>query len=349
MLASDKVEKISYEIIRILYRKFNDFPENADNNRNAPFHKAFLNAFTNELQGFGTEVPFFISLSSWLHGLNTTLGQSFFEKVAHILCDGCKREYTSGRMGNLYISTKQQEEISKIITDLSNDEGIPDLLRENALLFDNNDNRNDLIKAMNFSADIFIEDDTEIIAIELKSVRPNSGEMGGEKLKILQGKAALSREFPDKDIKFYIGFPFDPTNDSEDETGYDKKRFMNSIINMTKYFAEEETLLSSELWDFLSGDEDTMEDLLGIINSIATTEFMDIYNYLDDNRNRNHTKYGEYLRQWNLDKELNLLKNDEQIKKSISHNSSLTRKYNQPIFKKGSYNIDRYNDLEKLI
>ncbi len=93
----------------------------------------------------------------------------------------------------------------------------------------------------------------EKIAIEVKSVKPNSGEMKGEKQKILEGKAALYRKFPDKEIQFYIGFPFDPTVNPEDEsvTSFNKSRFLGSIINMNKYFALDETLVASELWDFL--------------------------------------------------------------------------------------------------
>jgi len=36
---------------------------------------------------------------------------------------------------------------------------------------------------MDFSADVFFEDAERVIAIELKSVKPNSGEMKGGKTK----------------------------------------------------------------------------------------------------------------------------------------------------------------------
>ena len=75
--------------------------------------------------------------------------------------------------------------------------------------------------------------------------------MRGEKQKILEGKTALFQKFAEKQIEFYIGFPFDPT--SEEDTAYDKGRFLGSIINMTKYFDPNETLVASELWDLLSG------------------------------------------------------------------------------------------------
>lgn len=297
MLDTDKVIRISEVVIRILYRRFDNFPEDANKNRNAPFHKAFLNAFSDKLEDFVTNIPYFISLSSWLHGLNTTLGQTFFESVSHILSDGSKREYTSKRSGNLLISQYQKQAISEIITDLSNGNEKPNLERENRLLFNNKDVAD--TDSLGFSADVFIEEEDEIIAIELKAVRPNSGEVRGEKQKILEGKAALSRLFPDKEIKFFIGFPFDPTNEGYD-TKYNKKRFMSSIINMQKYFAEEEVLLSAELWDYLSGEKNTMEQILTIINSIATTEFMEIYEYVNNNDNRNTDKYKLYLQTWNM-------------------------------------------------
>ncbi|OQX71137.1 hypothetical protein B6D52_02475 [Candidatus Parcubacteria bacterium 4484_255] len=39
-------------------------------------------------------------------------------------------------------------------------------------------------------------------------------------------------------------------------------RFLGSIINMTKFFDLAETLIASELWNKLSGEEETMEQIL---------------------------------------------------------------------------------------
>lgn len=343
-MLDDKTVRISEIVIKILYRRFDNFPEDANKNRNAPFHKAFLNAFSDKLENYVTNVPYFISLSSWLHGLNTTMGQTFFEGVAHILSDGSKREYTSKRNGNLQISHYQKQAISDIITDLSNGNEIPNLQRENEILFNNKDVAN--TDSLGFSADVFIEEEDEIIAIELKAVRPNSGEVRGEKQKILEGKAALSRAFPDKKIKFFIGFPFDPTSEEVD-IEYNKKRFMSSIINMDKYFAEDEILLASELWDYLSGDKYTMEQLLSIINSIATTSFMEIYEYINNNDNRKTDKYKQYLEKWNMYRELFIVNYISKVEGYM--NSKYKRIYNQPVFKNGEYNINRFITLSDLI
>jgi hypothetical protein len=349
-LTNQQKEKISIEVIKTLVTRFDNFPEDASNNRNAPFHEAFLNAFSDKLNGKVSDTPFFISLSSWLHGLNTTLGQIFFENIAHHLSNGEKREYTSKRLGNLTITQSQRNHIAQIIADLSNTSSTPNLANENNLLFVNYNDA--VINAMDFSADVFIEDTNTITAIELKSVKPNSGEMKGEKQKILEGKAALHRKFPGKQIHFYMGFPFDPTvNPATDAvTSFDKTRFLGSIINMTKYFDPTETLVASELWDMLSGQQNTMEDVLEIINIISTTSFLDKFKLLKDNSKRLLPEYRNQLIEWNLFSELDLIDSNNSIVAKIGTDRTLTRVYNKIAFdKKGNYNTDRYTTLKQLI
>ncbi len=349
-LSPQQKEKISIEVIKTLVTRFESFPEDASSNRNAPFHDAFLKAFSDKLLGKVSDTPFFITLSSWLQGLNTTLGQTFFENVANHLANGGKREYTSGRLGNLPITQTQRDQIAQIIADLSTSTKTPNLNSENALLFSNYTTTE--ISAMDFAADVFIEDVNSITAIELKSVKPNSGEMKGEKQKILEGKAALYRHFPGKQINFYIGFPFDPTVNPANEavTSFNKTRFLGSIINMTKYFAPNETLIANELWDLLSGQPSTMEQILEIINSISTTTFLVKFQLLTDNAKRTTAEYKAQLTEWNLHSELELVTNDALIKQKIGADKTLNRIYNKTTFdNKGNYNTDRYGEIKKIM
>lgn len=339
MAFSDDInEKISYEVIKTLFNQFSKFPEDASNNRNAPFHEAFLRAFQDKLDDKVTDVPFLLSLKNWLHGLETSLGQSFFEKTAHILSEGEKREYTSKKLGNLPITSTQKNIANEIITSLSNGVSNPSLIDENDKLLSNDDS--DEVNAIDFSADVFIEEENKIIAIELKSVKPNSGEMRGEKQKILEGKTALFQKFPNKQIEFFIGFPFDPT--SEEDTTYDKTRFLGSIINMTKYFDPDETLVASELWDLLSGQTETMEDILAIINTIATTEFLEKYQFINDKSNIDFPRYSEILSEWNLKSELKIIEEQEQL---LQNNSTKKLFKQTPFDSKGVYKLDRSNSL----
>jgi len=348
-LSQNNIEKISLQVIKVLFSRFESFPEDASSNRNAPFHSAFLHAFADKFQNKVSDIPFFISLSSWLQGLNTTLGQTFFENVAHILCDGEKREYTSKKLGNLHIDRKQKENINTIITELSTGKVLPNLANENQNVFI--DDTTEPVSAIDFSADVYIDDGTQITAIELKSVRPNSGEMRGEKTKILEGKAALYKFFPGKAISFFIGFPFDPTNPPAQETQHNKTRFLSSIINMNKYFAQDEVLLAGELWDLLSGDVGTMQQILQIINTIATTEFLNKYDYINNHQNKSQDleTYKNRLTEWNLLSEVELLDNDVAIKEKIGTNKKQTKIYNQLVFRDGEYNIERYYSLKQLL
>ena len=333
-------EKIAFEVIKTLISRFESFPNDSTTNRNAPFHKAFLNAFKDKLEEKVSNIPFMISLSSWMHGLNTTLGQQFFENVAHIVSNGTKREWTNKKNGNLFITQKQKETINDIITKLSTDEKEPNLDKENKLIFQDDDTEK--VKAINFSADIFYEDEDSVTAIELKSVKPNSGEMRGEKQKILEGKAALYHKFKPKKVNFFIAFPFDPTSDKN--TTYDKDRFLDSIINMKKSFANEEVLLSSEFWDYISEEKNTMQEILNIINSIATTDFMKNFQYIQDKQNFKDVKYKEILEQWYLYNEIRILDNYKNIKENIKNDKKLLRVLNKtPFDNKGKYNMDKQN------
>ncbi|MBI5213032.1 MAG: TdeIII family type II restriction endonuclease [Nitrospirae bacterium] len=258
-LTQDQKNRISEVIKDILLRRIDNFPEHGAQIRNAPFHKAFLECFKERLGPLNIQMPYLIAIASWLHGLNTSIGTGF-ENISHILSGGYKRKFTGAY--KLKVKTTQASQIENIIRDLKAGTYLPDLNRENELIFNYPDTDQE-VDSLEFTVDTYIEKENEIIAIELKSVRPNSGEGRGEKQKILYGKAALKCLHPDKDIKFLIGFPFDPT--AEKSTGYDKERFFNYLIEFKKFFASNEVLLSSELWDFLGDSKGTMRDILDVI------------------------------------------------------------------------------------
>lgn len=342
MLSNNKREKIALAVIGTLVSRFGSFPSSSANNRNAPFHEAFLNAFTDKFYGKVSDIPFFISLSSWLHGLNTTMGQSFFENVAHILSDGEKKDFTSTRNTLLTVKPAQKESIAEIITSLKNHEHNPDLSRESDLIFIKNDESD--IDANSFTVDVYTETETEIIAYELKSVKPNAGEMRGEKQKILEAKAALYNKNPHKVINFYIGFPFDPTSDIS--IGFDKDRFIEYPVDLKKYFALDEFLIAEELWNHLSGDTNTMQQILDLINAVAQPDFLDRVSFINNHDNRDKPEYLELLKSWHLYKEIELIENEEKILKNISRNKIGQKRYYQDVIKpKGEYNEARYTEL----
>lgn len=342
---NNKKERISHTVISILLSRFDSFPEDATSNRNAPFHESFLKAFANKLEGKVPSIPYFITMSSWMHGLNTTMGQTYFERTAHILSDGEKREYTVKKQGLLKISKLQSDKIGEIMSELYNNVHMPDVTREEKLIYELN--HGEEVDSTGFSADVFYETKNEVIAIEMKSVKPNSGEMRAEKKKILEGKAALKRLYPNKNIKFYIGFPFDPTGNGVESN---KKRFASTVINLTKSFAYDEMLIADELWDKLSGSTGTMQILLDIINNIATPEFKANYDYINDVRNRGNNKYRQILEMWNLHDEILVLDHLTSLENISNSQKSLQRLLNSSLFDStGNYKPNRIIDIKQFI
>jgi hypothetical protein len=135
---------------------------------------------------------------------------------------------------------------------------------------------------------------------------------------------------------------------NENVTSYNKTRFLHSIVNANKFVAQNEVLVASELWNFLSGEENTMEEILAIINTIATTGFLSKFHLLQDNSNRNSQERINQLREWNLLSELQLVENDFVLQRKIT-TSALKRNYNKVIFKDGNYDWERYNVLKELL
>lgn len=257
-----KRDQIAEVIKNILASRIETFPELNHQNRNAPFHDLILQAFDKQLHNLSVPTPYLVAISSWMHGLSTSLG-SGFESLAHILSGGYKKTFTKNF--TLKVKLSQATTIERIIRELKSGvkSGVkPDIQRENDLI-SNFQIKDQDVDALGFTVDNYLEKESYIEGIELKSVRPNSGEGRGEKQKILYAKAAFRLLNPTKEIKYYVGFPFDPT--SKTPTGYDKERFFNYLIEFKKFFAFEEVLLAEELWDHLSGQKNTMEEVFEII------------------------------------------------------------------------------------
>jgi hypothetical protein len=340
-------ELIAIEVIKVLHFQLKVISETFNPYPTKQYKQTFFDSLFDWKFGI-------ISLNSWTHGLNTSLGQSFFENVAHILCNGTKKEFTAKRKSLLQLSKSQKLRVANIITDLTNGNFYPDSLAENEEI---SDALELLEEAIGFTADIFFEDDEQIVCIELKTVKPNKGVFKVEKQKILEAEAALRMSYPDKKVKFYIGFPFDPL--SSEPRGYDKQRFMNYSVDFRKYFSESEFLLSAELWDYLSGMPQTMETILEIINSIATVNFVENFDFIQQKENAANSKseYISLLKKWFLFREVALVENRENIYMKISGDKKTLRIFNQDIFTikseddkyKVEYNENRMNVLSDLI
>lgn len=337
MITEIQKERIAIEIVEVLYCQTKEIFRTINPRHTKEYNQTFIDSLFDWKFGI-------ISLSSWMHGLNMSLGQSFFENVGQILSGGAKKEFTSKTKSLPKLSSSQKLKIANTIIGLSNSDFLSDSLIDREEI---KEIVEELEDATGFTADIFFEDDKQVVCIELKTVKPNKGVFKVEKQKILEAKAALKTEHPNKTVKFFIGFPFDPLSD--EPTTYNKQRFMNYSVDFRKYFAESEFLLSSELWDYLSGTTQTMETILEIINSIASVEFVENFDFLQDKNNTvvRKDEYLNLLTKWYLFREVSLVKNQEDIYARISGNKQFIRTFNQDVFKvlrnKDDYKIE-YNE-----
>lgn len=146
--------------------------------------------------------------------------------------------------------------------------------------------------------------------------------------------------YPNKAIRYYFGFPFDPT--ATTDTGYDKHRFIEYLVEAEKFIDQKELLIADELWSFLlCVDRGVMEELLNIINTIATTAFMDKYNSIQNKA----PGYERILEEWFLTSECYIFENSNRITGNTQQ-----RIANQSIFKTdGSYNEKRMDLYMSLV
>lgn len=346
---ADKMQLIALETIKILKSRSDSFPDDTTIARNAPFHKAFLRAFESKFEELHTNSDVLLNVSSWIHGLNTSLGQSFFEGVAHILCDGDKKSFP----GTDYkLHAEQERVISEHMTDLKNGTIAPNTEQEDDML--RSSATGNLVVGTNFTADCFFEDEEKIVAIELKSVRPNSGETRGEKQKILKAKAALRRYYSTvpgcerKKVYYFFGFPFDPTADTD--TGSNKENFMGNMIEFSKFCAPEDILLADELWSFLSGEPNTMKEILTIINDISESTFSDDFNFLCSAHSiqTNPERYRTIVSKWHINDEVVFVDRWREIDTSTQRNV-IKYKNMSPFSEDGKYNVRRASALRELL
>jgi len=130
-ISQDKKDRISEIIKNILIKRIDNFPELDHQNRNAPFHDLILSAFKDQLKKINVPTPYLIAVSSWLHGLSTSLGTGF-ENLSHILSGGYKREFTNHFV--LKVTNNQARNIELIIRELKGGKK-PNLKQENEIIF----------------------------------------------------------------------------------------------------------------------------------------------------------------------------------------------------------------------
>ena len=139
--------------------------------------------------------------------------------------------------------------------------------------------------------------------------------------------------YPEKNVKYIFGFPFDPT--ASNDVDYDKDRFLSYLVEAEKFVAHDDFLIADELWSFLADSPNgVMQEILDIINDIATPQFMEKFEKLQGNSTKVEEKR-QIFNEWHMCSEIDILDNVNMIKQNA-------RVFNQAIFKTdGTYNTKR--------
>jgi len=128
---------------------------------------------------------------------------------------------------------------------------------------------------------------------------------------------------------------------------------------MDKFFADDEILIADELWDRLSENSGTMEEILGLINAVSTQDFNAKFDFVNDPENIfvDRERYNSILDNWNLNRDAWLVKNLLQIEKSLAE-SKYRRIFSKKLFKERSlgnpdnysveYDYERYMAIREL-
>ncbi len=193
-----------------------------------------------------------MALYSFVHSVNTMLGQSVFEKVAQIMAkdrfdEAKEHHYVEGNL-----SDKAVLEIDTIMQELKS--------AKVALSFDEQDrrikntaNKGKLSKGRKIVADLYLKEGSTEYYFEIKTVKPNIDVFVATKLKLLQCKALRYGINSDVNVKAYICIPYNP----EAPKPY-ARWTLQGLYDLKK-----EVLVAEEFWDFLGG-KGAYEELLNV-------------------------------------------------------------------------------------
>lgn len=214
-----------------------------------------------------------MALYSFVHSVNTMLGQSVFEKVAQIIANDKFDEANEHYYVEGNLSDKAILEIDKIMQDLKGAKNTPRLNEQDARIKRSAKNGKSG-KARRIVADLYLKKRNTEYYFEIKTVKPNIDVFAATKLKLLQWKALRYSINPNMNVKSYICIPYNP----EAPKSYDRWTLQGM------YDLKREVLVAEEFWDFLGG-KGTYEELLRVFEKTGIELREEI-----DNRFKKFTK-----------------------------------------------------------
>jgi hypothetical protein len=225
-LTKEHRNRVTETIKTCLRYKFQEYSPETDN---MPFHYRLLGKDR-------------MALFSFLQSLNTTFGTSIYEPVAIELAKPIFKEaHTQYKLGNI-ITRDAQNEIQKIMNDLSIGGEVNKIRETEILRKAARSGRENKLKTV--KVDLFlVSKNDEVFMFDLKTVKPNKGDFISYKRNMLEWLALYFYQNQAAKVKTFIAIPYNP---------YEPKPYarwtMKGMLDL-----KEEVKVADEFWDFVGG------------------------------------------------------------------------------------------------
>jgi type II restriction enzyme len=242
-LSNEKREQVSTLLRQKTREKLENYsPESG----NMPFHVRLL----------GKDK---LALFSFIQSVNTTLGTSVFEQIAEIIAKTrfsyVKRQYKDleGR-----ISEKAESRIQDIINGLAKTTLVPNKPCEIDKILEVAQEP-PFKEVKRPTIDLFLKSsDGSEYYFDIKTAKPNAGEIKGYKRTLLEWVAMRGVECPPPKIYTGLAMPYNPY-EPQPYTRWTVPRFLDK---------DNELMVGAAFWDFLGG-ENTYSELLEIFENVG--------------------------------------------------------------------------------
>ena len=184
-----------------------------------------------------------MALFSFIQSLNTTFGTSIYEPVAKELAMGNFKEiFSQYVLGNI-ITQEAQNEIQKIMNDLSIGGDVNKLDETERIRCVAQ--KGEINKLKTVKVDLYLKSfNDEVFMFDLKTVKPNKGDFISYKRNMLEWLAIYFYQNPKAKLNTIISIPYNPY-----EPAPYKRWTMKGMLDL-----KNEVKVAEEFWNFLAGE-----------------------------------------------------------------------------------------------
>ncbi len=208
-----------------------------------------------------------MALFSFVHSVNTMLGQSIFEQVGEIIAkDKSAEAKAQYRDFSGYISQPAVLKIDQIMRELKSATRTPNQEQEIAEIKEVA-NSGDLGNKLRRRIDLFVKSNDGVeYYIELKTAKPNIDVFKSVKRQLLEWVAMRASLDPNVSVKTIVAIPYNPYEPEPYE-----RWTLQGLFDL-----DHEVMVGQEFWDFLGG-QGTYENLLSVFEEAG----LELYDEID--------------------------------------------------------------------